>query len=231
MKVHSRLATFSIFLLALSWLSAYASQSATGQDAPPPGLSFDQEQIWRELKNPIIVRQFDLRTEVTGRTPTFSQEEVQQAKDITLARLKAEGIDKYAPSLRLVDDQNDNKIIAIFVGLFDDRELENGELLPRTYHIQHGKLIRVIKRYPDGNRMTIRTGFTDDEIARAVVVISEYLRNEQGWKDADFEVTPRPHTEIPPEESYILALVAFSVYFSFNHCAQPFLGCREGHLL
>ena len=30
---------------------------------------------------------------------------------------------------------------------------------------------------------------------------------------------------------YFLALVAFSVYFSFNHCAQPFLGCLEGHLL
>ena len=34
-----------------------------------------------------------------------------------------------------------------------------------------------------------------------------------------------------PKISKNLALVAFSVYFSFNHCAQPFLGCREGHLL
>lgn len=204
MKNYSHLAVYSIFLLAFSWLTACAPQIATRQDAPPSGLSFDEEKILHMLRNPVILRQFDLRTEVTGRTPTFSQEEVQQAKDITLARLKEEGIDKFAPSLRLLDDQNDAKRIAIFVGLADDRELENGELLGRTYHIQHGKLIRVIKRYPDGSSMMFRTAFTDEEIESAVTVISEYLRSKHGWKDSEFDVAPRIRTAIPPKESHIL---------------------------
>jgi hypothetical protein len=108
----------------------------------------DEKAAMEALESPIIVEQVDLRAEITKGTSSFTQEEIQQAKDIVLATLKEEDIDKYAPSLRLQDNQNDEKIIAVFVGVFDDRVTESGEPIRRTYHIRDGKLTRVIKTMP-----------------------------------------------------------------------------------
>lgn len=178
------------FLFLCLGFFACFPQPAAGQDAAPPAnparQQIDEKAAVEALASPVLVTQFDLR-KITGRTPSFTQEEVRQAKDIVLARLKEEGIDTYEPSLRLVDSQE--KTLVVFVALFEDRELENGEMLARTYHIQHGTLIRVIKRYPDGSSMTIRTGFTNEEIEKATAIISEYLRNEQGWSDEEYTIT------------------------------------------
>jgi hypothetical protein len=106
------------------------------------------KEIEDALNSSILVKQFDLRTEVSGRTPSFTQDEVQQAKNIVLDTLEKEGIDKYEPALILMDNQNEEGIVIVFVGAGDDRVLENGEPISRTYHIQDGKLIRVIKTTP-----------------------------------------------------------------------------------
>ena len=83
-----------------------------------------------------------------------------------------------------------------------------------------------------------------DEKKKSLLDLAEkydfFIVEDDCWSDLYFDGVFRPPLKAVDTVSRviyiksfskILALVAFSVYFPFNHCAQPFLGCREDHLL
>ena len=155
----------------------------------------------------ILVEQFelDLYTEAESGTPSFGREEIQQAKGIVRARLHAEGIDKYKPSVRLIDDRNPDKTIVVLIGVLDDRVLANGELLCREYHIRNGTLFRIIKGYPNGGRLVTDIAaansadggapyklgantYSARQIEGAQKIISEYAKDKYGWGVEQYDI-------------------------------------------
>lgn len=198
---------FALLLCVCPLLTACSPQSMAAETPPHSADSSSPSWPSHEEIEIILVKQYnlDLGTEAKNDTQSFSREEVQRVKDLVRARLIAEGIDKYKPSVRLVDTPGE--IMVIFIGLFDDRVLPNGELLNREYHIDDGKLIRVIKRYPGGRTVTIRTEFTDEEIEQAAAVAAAHIRETLGWGDEEFEVVPYEYANRSENESHLLNFI------------------------
>ena len=147
----------NIFILLAVFIAVFFAPEATASSAASPAPVPSEEEMENGLWQIVIVEQFDLdlQTPAKSGTPSFSREEVQKAKDIVRERLKVDGLDKYEPLVRLVDNKNQDKIMVIFIGVFDDRVLPNGEMLRREYHIHNGKVFRIVKSYPDGKRVYI----------------------------------------------------------------------------
>lgn len=96
---------------------------------------------------------------------------------------------------------------------------KTGSYLAVPNYINDGKIIRIIKRYPDGRGVPVRTAFTDVEIAWAKDAVSWCLRTQHGWADADFAgielyEDSRPQESKSPEESHILV-------FKAGHTERP----------
>ena len=210
MKRFGGFTIFPLLLCACLWFMACLPQSVAAAETPPqPGDSPSPipsaAEMEKALTEWIKVEQYDLdlRTEAEGGTRSFSREEVQQAKDLVRARLSAEGIDKYEPSVRLVDVPP-GTMMPIFIGVFDKRELPNGEQLRREYHIRNGKLFRILKRY--ANRKTsiqIATGakpggdeqcklgadsYPARQVDQAQAVIADYVRDKYGWRAEQYDI-------------------------------------------
>ncbi len=115
----------------------------------------DFQKFLQKLDNPdaiefVIVKNYDLTysPEAAGGTVSFTKEEVSQAKRIVFAELEREGLMKFKPRLLLSDNQNSSKIMVVFAIPADEDMYDGDESRGRTYHIQNGKLLRVIKARP-----------------------------------------------------------------------------------
>ena len=106
---------------------------------------FDMEMLTESMKNITIARQYDLRTEITGRTESFTKNEIKNAKNIALEYLEREGIEKYSPKLILIDNKNEQRIIVIFAIPDEEYMCDGIESRGRTFHIHDGKFINIIK--------------------------------------------------------------------------------------
>lgn len=101
-----------------------------------------------ETFDTIISQKYDLRTHIAGRTTSFTKEEVLQAKMLVLHELTKENLEKFNPRLLLIDNQDQSGIIIVFAIPDEQHEFDGKESRGRTYYIQDGRVVRVIKAKP-----------------------------------------------------------------------------------
>lgn len=95
-----------------------------------------------------MIEQYNISGEIINGTESFTKDEIQQAKRIILEELAREGLEKYRYRLILVDNKNERKIIVIHAFPDEQHEFDGKESRGRTYYIQDGRVVRVIKAKP-----------------------------------------------------------------------------------
>lgn len=119
-------------------------------DMTPLDTTIQEIREGKQELNIVIVKNYDLTysPEAASGTVSFTKEEVSQAKKIVFAELEREGLMKFKPRLLLSDNQNSSKIMVVFAIPADEDMYDGDESRGRTYHIQNGRLLRVIKARP-----------------------------------------------------------------------------------
>ena len=93
----------------------------------------------------VIAQSYNLREPVTGRTPSFTQQEVLEAKKLVVDALTQEGIEPFTPALMLVDTQNKESTMVIHAIVDEPHEYEGQESRNRTFYVQDGTIVKVRK--------------------------------------------------------------------------------------